>query len=228
MFWDSVFAGLKVLTYWETYIAVLEYLAILFIPMAVVGTIIEKSEAGEVAAGCLGILLLPILQVTAVAVFILTLAPIIFGFADDAAWSLPWIILIMAPGVFFKLVGVMIVTAIALSLIPAIGNLSSVFTLVLGGIALVFVLSILDSGNIVIVSGRVDFVPDFWFFVGLLVIGGVVSWVGMMVAAVIATALDIAEEGIGQLLMFPIGAMFGFIPVFMYGAWLGAQVRGAV
>ncbi len=35
-----------------------------------------------------------------------------------------------------------------------------------------------------------------------------------------------AEEGLGQLIMFPIGAIFGFIPVFMYGAWLGAQVRG--
>ena len=30
MFWDSVIAGLKVLTYWETYVAGLEYLAISF------------------------------------------------------------------------------------------------------------------------------------------------------------------------------------------------------
>jgi len=91
---------------------------------------------------------------------------------------------------------------------------------------LMFVIGILDSMNPGIVKGRVDFVPGFWFSAGLLVVGGVMSWVGMMVAALIATALEMAEEGIGQLLMFPIGAIFGFIPVFMYGAWLGAQVRG--
>jgi hypothetical protein len=89
-----------------------------------------------------------------------------------------------------------------------------------------FVLGILDSVNPGIVKGRVDFIPGFWFSVGLLVIGGVMSWVGMMVAALIATGLEMAEEGIGQLLMFPIGAIFGFVPVFMYGAWLGSQVKG--
>ena len=221
-----MFAGLKVLTYWETYVAGLEYLAIFLIPMAIVGMIMEKSEGGGAAVGCLSMLLLPVLQVAAMAVFVLTLVPIIFGFAEDAAWSFPWKILAMAPGAFFKLVGVLVVAAIVLAFIPILGQLNSLQTLVLGGIALMFVLGILDSVNPGIVKGRVDFVPGFWFSVGLLVIGGVMSWVGMMVAALIATALEMAEEGIGQLLMFPIGAIFGFIPVFMYGAWLGAQVRG--
>ena len=63
MFWDSVLAGLKVLTYWETYVAGLEYLAIIFIPMAIVGMIIEKSESGGAAVGCLSMLFLPVLQV---------------------------------------------------------------------------------------------------------------------------------------------------------------------
>jgi hypothetical protein len=205
MFWDSVLAGLKVLTYWETYVAGLEYLAIFFIPMAIVGMIMEKSEGGGAAVGCLSMLLLPVLQVAAMAVFVLTLAPIIFGFADDAAWSFPWKILTMAPGAFFKLVGVLVVAAILLAFIPNLGQLNSWQTLVLGGIALMFVLGILDSVNPGTVRGRVDFVPGFWFSVGLLVIGEVMSWVGKM---------------------FPIGAIFGFIPVFMYGAWLGAQVRG--
>ncbi len=226
MFWDSVLAGLKVLIYWETYVAGLEYLAIFFIPMAIVGMIMEKSKGGGAAVGCLSMLLLPVLQVAAMVVFVLTLAPIIFGFAEDAAWSFPWKILTMAPGAFFKLVGVLVVAAIVLAFIPILGQLNSLQTLVLGGIALMFVLGILDSVNPGIVRGRVDFVPGFWFSVGLLVIGGVMSWVGMMVAALIATALEMAEEGIGHLLMFPIGAIFGFIPVFMYGAWLGAQVRG--
>ena len=226
MFWDSVVAGLKVLTYWETYVAGLEYLAIFFIPMIIVGMVMEKNESAAGVAGCRSMLLMPVLQVAALAVMILTIAPIIFGFAEDAAWSFPWQLISMAPGAFFKLVGVLVVAAIVLAFIPILGKLQSLQTLVLGGIALMFVLGILDSINPGVVKGRVDFIPGFWFSVGLIVIGGIMSRVGMMVAAFIVTAIEMAGEGLGQLIMFPIAAIFGFIPVFMYGAWLGAQVRG--
>jgi hypothetical protein len=226
MFWDSVVAGLKVLTYWQTYVAGLEYLAIFFIPGIAVGTIMQKREGVGRAVGCLSIFLLPVLQVAAMVVFVLTLAPIIFGFAEEAAWSFPWRIITLDPGAFFKLVGVLVSAAIALAFIPILGQLQSLQTLVLGGIALMFALGLLDSINPGVVKGRVDFIPGFWFSVGLLAIGGLMSWIGMMVAALLVTAVETAQEGLGQLIMFPIAAIFGFIPVFMYGAWLGAQVRG--
>lgn len=229
MFWDSVLAGLKVLMYWETYVAGLEYLAVFYVPIFIAGMVMEKSEGGVPVAGCLSMLLLPVLQVAAMAVMILTIAPIIFGFAEDAAWSFPWQLISIAPGAFFKLVGILVVAAVILAFIPILGQLQSLQTLVLGGIALVFVLGIFESINPGILKGSVDFVPSFWFSVGLIVIGGIMSWVGMMVAALIATGIETAVEGLGQLMqliMFPIGAIFGFIPVFMYGAWLGAQVRG--
>ena len=226
MFWDSVLAGLKVLTYWETYVAGLEYLAITYVPMAIVGMIIEKSESGGTAVGCLSMPFLYVLQVAATTVFILTLAPIIFGFTENAAWSFPWIMLTMAPGAFFILVGVLLVVSVVLSFIPILGRLESLNTLVLGGLALAFVLGTLDSVKPGFVLGHVDFIPGLWFTVGLLVIGGIATLVGRIVVALIATGLDMAKEGIGLLLMFPIGAIFGFIPVFIYGAWLGAQVKG--
>lgn len=226
MFWESMLAGLKVLTYWETYIAGLEYLAIFFIPMIIVGMVMKKNEGVAGFVGCLIMLLMPVLQVAAMSVMILTIAPIIFGLGEDAAWSFPWQLIAMAPGTFFKLIGVLIVTAIALAFVPILGRLQSLQTLVLGGIALMFVLGILDSVNPGIVKGRVDFIPGFWFSVGLIVIGGIMSWVGMLVAALAVTALELAQEGIGQIVMFPIAAIFGFIPLFMYGAWLGAQIRG--
>ncbi len=226
MFWDSFVAGLKVLAYWETYAAGLEYLAIFFIPMIFVGMVMEKNESTERVAGCLSMLLMPVLQVAALAVMILTIAPIIFGFAEDAAWSFPWKLITIAPGTFFKLVSVLIVTSIVLAFIPLLGQLQSLQTLVLGGIALMFVLGTLDSIIPGTIKGRVDFIPDFWFSAGLIVIGGIMSWVGIMVAALIVTGIEMVYEGFGQLIMFPIAAIFGFIPVFMYGAWLGAQVRG--
>lgn len=233
MFWDSVFAGLKVLTYWETYVAGLEYLAVFYVPLFIAGMVMKKSEGGVAVGGCLSMILLPVLLVAAMAVMMLTIAPIIFGFADDAAWSFPWQLISIAPGSFFKLVAILSVAAVILAFIPILGRLQSLQTLVLGGIALVFVLQIYELIYPGMLKGRVDFIPSFWFSVGLIVIGGIMSWVGMMVAALIATGIatgmEMAAEGLGQLtqlIMFPIGAIFGFIPVFMYGAWLGAQVRG--
>lgn len=226
MFWDSVLAGLKVLTYWEIYVAGLEYLAIFFIPLIIVGMVMEKNEGAGILVGCLGMLLMPVLQVAAMAVMILTIAPIIFGFAEDAVWSFPWQLITIAPGVFFRLVGVLVIAAVVLAFIPILGQLHSLQTLVLGGITLMFVLGILDSIEPGTVIKHVDFIPGFWFTTGLIVIGGMMSWVGIMLAALIVTKIEMADEVFGQLIMIPIAAIFGFIPVFMYGAWLGAQVRG--
>lgn len=226
MFWDSVIAGLKVLTFWETYVAGLMYLAIFFIPMIVVGLIMEKNEGAGALTGCLSMLLMPVVQVAAMAVMILTLSPIIFGFGEDAAWSFPWELMTLEPGAFFKLVGVLVVAAIILAFIPILGQLQSLQALVLGAIALIFVLGIIDSTNPGIVKGNVVFLPGFWFSIGLIIIGGILSSVGIMVAALVVTALDLTQEGIGQIIMFPIAAIFGFVPVFIYGAWLGAQIMG--
>lgn len=89
MFWNSVAAGLKVLTYWQTYVAGLEYFLIFFIPMVIIGMIMERSEGIAATAGIFNIFLVPVLQVAAMSVFILTLAPIILGLAEDAAWIFP-------------------------------------------------------------------------------------------------------------------------------------------
>ena len=105
MFWDSVIAGLNVLTFWETYVAALEYLAIFLIPMFVVGIVIEKGNRIGATVGCLSMFVLPLFQVAAMIIFVLTLAPIIFGIGVDAAWSFPWAVLTIAPGTFFKMVG---------------------------------------------------------------------------------------------------------------------------
>ena len=226
MFWNSVIAGLKVLTFWETYVAGLMYLAIFFIPTIIAGIIMEKREGVGALAGCLGVLLMPVVQVAAMAVLILTLFPIILGFSEDAAWSLPWQIMNVAPGAFFKLVGVLVATAIIFAFIPLLGQVESFQTLVLGGIALVCVLGMVESVNPGAIKGKVDFIPDFWFLVGLIAIGGILSWIGIIVAALAASVLDHMQQGVGAIFMFPISAIFGFIPVFMYGAWLGAQVTG--
>lgn len=195
--------------------------------MAFAGMIMERSRsvAGG-AVGCLTMLLMPILQIAAMAVFTLTLSPIIFGFAEDADWSFPWKVITLAPVAFSKLLGALVVVSFGMAFIPLLGRMQSLQTFVLGGIALTFVLGLLEAINPGWFLGHIEFIPDFWFVVGLLVIGGLISWIGTLVASVVASPIEMVGEGLGALFVMPIAAIFGFVPMFIYGAWLGAQVRG--
>jgi len=67
------FSSCKVLAYWETYVAGLEYLAIFSIPMVITAMIQEKNEG---IAGSIGMLLLQYFQIVAMVVFVLGIAPI--------------------------------------------------------------------------------------------------------------------------------------------------------
>lgn len=221
MFWDSVSGGLAVLTFWETYAAGLEYLLIFMAPMALMGLTMKEG----IATGCLSMLIIPVFQAAAVAVFVLTLAPIIFGFAEDAAWSFPWVVISAFPGMFIKLVGTLVLSAIGVSFVPVIGQMLSLHTLVLGGIALLFVLKIFESLYPEVVLDKLELIPGFWFTAGLIIIGGVIAWVGTLVASFLATVVGRDSEGVSMLIMFPVTAVFGFIPLFMYGAWIGNQLR---
>ncbi len=229
-FWNAVVGGLKVLTFWETYVAALEYLALFMGPMILVGLAMEKGgEKSEGVVGCLGMLIIPVLQVAALAVFVLTLAPIILDVAEDAAWSLPWKFITLTPGVSLQLLGILIVAAVLLNFVPFLGQLRSLQTLLLGGIALAsFALGIVKSVNPELASGKLDLIPGIWFTVGLLIVGAIMNWVGLLVAALLVAAIDSASEKggkFGELIMYPVAAIFGFIPIFIYGAWLGVQLK---
>ena len=220
MFWDTMISGLGVLTYWETYVTALLYLVIFMGPLILVGIAMERAEGTASLIGCLMMLVMPVLQTFALVVFVLTLSPIILGLKPDAAWTLPWMLTAAVPGSMAKMVGILFLVAVGISFIPLLGQWHSLHTAVLGSLALAFVLAMIEKANPGVVTGRVVLWPGFWFFLGLVVVGGVMAWVGMLLAALLSTAL-----GVGQLLLFPVGAVFGFIPVFMYGAYLGAQLR---
>jgi len=223
-FWDSVARGVAVLTYWETYVAAIEYLAIFLVPMSLVRILIDKSSEVSVAIGCLSFIIIPVLQVFAITVFVLTLSPIMLGLSEDASWSFPWMILQADPVFMLKFVGQLLLLSILLAFIPIIGQIQSLNTLILGGFSLALVLKIIEKINPVVATANIDPIPGFWFIVGILIISGVLVWIGFLLSAVVLAAMESIEEGIGQLLIFPFIALFGFIPVFIYGAWLGSQL----
>jgi hypothetical protein len=230
MFWDSVKGSLSVFMHWETYLAGLEYLAISFIPMVLLGLLMARRNGkAEMAAGLASMFVMPVFQVAATVVFVLTLAPIILGLSDDAAWSLPWRLIVFAPGAFTRLLLVLLVASVVLAFVPLLGHLKSLHVLILGAITLMFLLSPLEQIQPGLISDSVEFIPAFWFVVGILFFGGIMSWIGIMVSAILATLISLVNEDLGELFMLPvlpIGSIFGFIPVFIYGAWLGAQIKG--
>lgn len=225
MFWDSVRAGLGVLTYWQTYAAGLLFFLISMGPMVLIGMGMEKAGRAGGAIGCLSMLVMPLIQTFALVVFVLSLAPIILGLSNDAAWSFPWLLTAEAPWTMTKFVGKLLIAAAVLAFIPLIGRFQSLHTLLLGGIALASVIGILGAMNPAIAAKNISLWPGFWFIVGLLVLGAAMAWTGMMAAALFVSLIESLFGGIGQLLAFPVAAVFGFIPLFIYGAWLGSQLR---
>ena len=222
MFWDSVVAGLNVLTFWQTYVAGLEYLAVFLVPMFFAGWFMERSRGVATGAiGCLSVIVVPILQIAAMVVFALTLSPIIFGFAKVAAWSLPWKVITLDPGLFLRMLVVLLVASFGMAFIPFLGRFRPFETLVLGGIALYFSLHLFGAITPGGIRNSIEYVPNFWFVVGLLVIGGFMSLIGMLMAVLVIGYIGDGAE----LYVIPIAAVLGFIPMFMYGTWLGAQVR---
>jgi len=237
MFFNTVFAGLKVLTYWETYLASLEFLAISMIPLFISGLFMSKFKKAEGPIGCLSLLILPLALSGAVIVMILSLSPIIFGFGEEAFWRFPLIIISMFPWSFFKLLFIMIVSCFLFATIPIVGKMPSMHFILIGCISLAYALETTlrfhSLGVIInnvpdVVQKDIIYFPGFLFSAFLLIIGGLFSWLGMIASSVVVAWIEERWNtgGVADLVITPIVAIFGFIPVFMYGAWLGAQVTG--
>ena len=225
MFWQSVIGGLKCLTFWQTYAAVLLYLVIVLVPVAVLGKFMERSGKAEAAGGCFGVFVMPLFQVFGIYVFVLTLAPIILGLADhpNALWAFPWQLLAASPLTAFKILGVMVLIILCLAFIPVLNGIASLYTLALGGIVMIFVVGLVDNFAPALHTTEISFMPGFFFAIGILAASTVSFLLAM--AAVTLLSLALKREEIGQAIAIPLGSVFGFLPVFIYGSWLGLQIR---
>jgi hypothetical protein len=227
MFWWAAAVGLKTLTYWETYAAVVEYFAIFFIGYRAAALLLKKRSGTRAATGNF-VLLIPVLHAAAIQIFVLTLSPILFGMAGDAAWGYPLELLTTSPKFFFAMLGVLMTAAGIMAVIPFLRRCPAVHALVLGSIALMFAFGIIISDNPGMLKAPMAIIPDVWFLAGLLVICGVVTWAGRRAASLAGKALGVSENGPGLIILFPLSAVLGFLPVFMYGALLGIQLKGGM
>jgi len=226
MFWEAVINGLKVLLHWQTYVIAIMYLIISFLPIIVVMLAGNKSDDRMTKGGCLAILIQPLFQSLGVFISVCTLFPIMLFGRSEAAWSLPWLLIVNIPGRILILLIIMLVLSIAGAFIPLLGRANSFIMFIMGGAVLVFLTKILQNINPELGIRRIDILPGFHTIIGIVIVSGVASWLGIIASAGAVTILLRDNENISQLIMIPLGSVFGFIPIFIYGAWLGLQIQG--
>ncbi len=223
MFLEYTISALKVLTYWETYLLGIGYILFLFIPSIVISLIMKKRACTGIGFKCVNYILLPVMQLIAVTAFTLVLSPIMLGMAEEASWNLPWRMVSTDFMLSMGLLGCLSVVAVGLVFIPVVGRIHSFRTLILGAISLVFVQMLISYINPAIDMEIKYMIPGFWFITGIAAITIILSKVDHIVSRAASKILRNKYEvrdGVCEMVMCPLISTLGFIPVFMYGAWL--------
>ncbi len=221
MFWSSVFNGLKVFMHWEIYVLGILYLIISWIPL--IPVMLAKNEESAMAKSFwLMMFVQPLFVVFGTFLLVSSLFPIILGYGNDASWAVPWLLIFKLPMTVITLIAKMFILFFIASIL---GSPKSLVVLIIGGTALLFLLNIINMGSPEIGLNEIDPIPGFLTIIGIVIISATASWIGILVSAAISTGLSYFHEGIGEALMIPICSIFGFIPVFIYGAWLGLQLN---
>ncbi len=221
MFWDSFYSALKIMTIWDTHVVVLLYLLLMVTPGILLLLFLQKRHALHIKF--VRKLFLPVFEALAVAAAVLMLFPVILGLGEGALWGFPFKVMKMSPGGFGVFIGVLIALAYLIDVIPKFRRFQSFKTLVLGGISLIFVQICLSAINPMLEVELANFIPEFWFVCGTLFIAAVLSRIGHFVFVaftnVLGNKFDLREE-LAELLILPIIAALGLLPVFIYGAWM--------
>jgi ABC-type transport system involved in cytochrome c biogenesis permease subunit len=118
---------------------------------------------------------------------------------------------------------VLLLIAAMLSRLPILGS-PSVFTFVIGVITLVLTIERLYGRTAGLRIGSIQLWPGMWFMIALLSIGTALTWLGTMLAVMPSVVTQGRAKRISTLLAYPLAAAFGFIPLFIYCAWLGHQI----
>ncbi len=223
MFWLSVINGLKLFLHWETYVLGIAYLVISYLPFIPL-MFSNNEDTMFTKSGFLLMILQPVFMVFGIFVLVSSLFPIILGVGNGASWSLPWILMFRAPLFVIIILVVMAVLSFLAAMTPILGRSNSFLILILGGTVLVFLLAMVNKFDSDLGISQIDPIPGFLTILGIVVVSAITSWLGILVVAIITTGLSFLSEDLGTILMVPVGSTFGFVPVFIYGAWLGLQL----
>jgi hypothetical protein len=186
MFWDAVVNGLKVLLHWQTYLLALIYIVISFLPVIAIMFAGNRSDNQMAKGGCLVMLIQPFFQALAVFITVCTLLPIMLG-RDEAAWSLPWILIVNIPGRILIILAVMLVISVVGAFIPILGRANSFTMFIMGGVVVAFLTLIVDKTNPQLGIRNIQIVPGFLTIIGFVIVSGIVAWLGTLGSAAVVT-----------------------------------------
>ena len=226
MFWDAVQATLVVLTYWQIYAAGLEYVFIMFTPILITN-LVGHNYGPTSFAKLTSLILVPVFQAVGTLFFVYSVALIALGQEQYSTWRIPFEIAIGSPSEFLKLSFFVMLMSFLLAFLPFIGRIVALQTLVLSGLALAM-LFVLADGHDFPQFSEIDWIPNFWFVIGIVVVGTIFGTIGMALVSILPQLLSKLTgrnmEVIGSLVSIPIASTFGFVPFLIYAAWIGAQV----
>lgn len=225
MFWDAVVNGLKVLLHWQTYLIALMYIVISFLPVIAIMFAGNRSDNLMAKGGCLAMLIQPLFQALAVFITVCTLFPIMLG-RFEAAWSFPWVLIVNIPGRVLLILVLMLVISVVGAFIPILGRANSFIMFIMGGVVVAFLTLRIDKMNPELGITNIQIVPGFLTIIGFVIVSAIVAWLGTLASAAVVTLLFRDREDISQLVLMPLGSVFGFVPVFIYAAWIGLQIKG--
>lgn len=224
MFWSSVWQGLTAFAFWETWVAVAAYMIAMAGITIAGGTLIAKQRA---ALGMLWMLVLaPLLQIVAILVVIMSLAPILFSLGDSASWQLPWVVIAERFWRTALFVGASMLLLIMLG-VSGLGRLPGVTQFVLGGLATAGTASLMAGVSPNLKASELELWPGFLVVIGFLVIAAVLQFAVMALMFVGAKLLKIdpdENQGTFMLLVVPVSAAVMFLPTFMYAAFIAPQL----
>lgn len=223
MLWKCICLGLAILAHWQTYAAALLFLSLSTGSKYLSDVLNVSSSRKGSRIRFVSRLLLTLGQVAGISVFVNIMCPIMLGFSSHAAWSWPPLGLATNWDVVMSFAQLVIVATVV-SRIPILGQSPSVLVFVIGSLALVPILDILGGHMSALGAHAIRLWPGCWFMTAILVIGAALTWLGTMFVVIPSVVLEGHAKRIGTLFVYPFAAAFGFIPLYIYCAWLRQQI----
>jgi hypothetical protein len=222
MFWKCICVGLAVLLHWQTYAAALLFLSFSLASKHLSDTLNVGSGKTSARTRSIARLVCELGQVAGITTFVSIMCPIMLGLSMHGSWTLPCSDMQCCREVAGSFTTILLI-AIVLSRIPILGS-PSIFTFIIGVLTLVLSMERSYGQAPVPTVPSIHLWPGMWFMIALLLVGTALTWLGTILAVMPSVIMRGRAERIGKLLAYPFAASFGFIPVFIYCAWLGHQM----
>lgn len=235
MFWQSVLGGFRVLVHWQTWVALILYVTLVFGWLIGVGLLMGNSGSGKRVAASMFAHMAggPIIQALLLGCLVLYLTPLMLG--GNAAMPLGFFATFAWP--ITKACFLAMLFTFFIMFIPLVGGIVAntpgvdafiqgiiIFRLFSGA----FIERFLEQANLQVAS----LYPSVWACLGYFGMAMVFVYVSAIIFAALGTTISrnqySEESGISFFVGMGFMQMLGMLPLFMYANHVSLAVQGAV